>query len=70
MTLQDMVIYGLLSADILEGLDAFDGEVEKNVKCLTLSTIQEVTIKLAEQRRKSKWMGLECKSSVLTLKVS
>lgn len=31
MTLQDMVIYGLLSADILEGLDALDGEVEKSV---------------------------------------
>lgn len=31
MTLQDMVIYGLLSADILEGLDALDGEVAKNV---------------------------------------
>ena len=31
MTLQDMVIHGLLFADILEGLDALDGEVEKNV---------------------------------------
>ena len=34
--MQDMVIYELLSADILEGLDALDGEVEKKMLCSTL----------------------------------
>ena len=37
--MQDMVIYELLSADILEGLDALDGEVEKKMLCSTLFTI-------------------------------